>query len=86
MNMAEFCLLTGEKQIEEVYKDGVYIGKLENDEQIRMLYQLNSFYVEILFLSYRKFISEIKCYSNLDKILRYLEQVEIENDIKCMEK
>lgn len=86
MIMLEFSLLTAEKQIEELYKGGVYIGKLENNKEITMLYQLDSFYVEITFSNYRKFISKIKCYDTMDKLLCYIEQVTIDEDLRCVEK
>jgi len=78
MKMSGFELLPCEEQIAIIYQQGIYIGKRKKSEQTRLLFQLESFYVEIIYASYRKAIHKMH-YSESTAILDpYLEQIEVE--------
>ena len=49
MTMYDFQLLPEQRQIEVLYKAGVYIGKRREGVSIILLYQLESFYVEVFY-------------------------------------
>jgi hypothetical protein len=60
-----------------LYEQGVYIGKLKL-QLTHLLFQLDGFYVEISYTSYRKAIHTIR-YSDFITIAEpYLEQISIE--------
>jgi len=83
MTLIEFLLLGEDEQLEELYKDGVFVGKLVTDTKSTILYQLDAFYVEITFRSYRKYISKVKCFKSPENLLPYIDQVELSDLIKC---
>lgn len=79
MKMLEFKLLPREEQIAIIYQEAVYIGKQKGKRFTRLLFQLESFYVEIFYSSYRKSIYEMH-YSGSTIILEpYLEQIAVED-------
>lgn len=79
MKLFDFKLLSKEEQTALVYEHGVYIGKRKYVDQFVLLYQLESFYVELYYWKYRHSISAIKS-SALTSILDpYLEQIEVED-------
>lgn len=78
MKMSEFKLLSQQEQITILYQLGVYIGKKKTGGLIRLLFQLNSFYVELIYADYRRAIYKIR-YSDSTTILEpYLEQIKVE--------
>lgn len=80
MTMQEFQVLPREEQVPILYQNGVYIGKKKTDELIRLLFQLESFYVEIIYINYRKFIYKIRCTNSTCILEPYLNQI----DVKCL--
>ena len=78
MTLFEFQSLLQEEQIIILYQQGVYIGKRKTDHLTKLLYQLQSFYVEVSYTAYRKNICKIR-YSDSTSILEpYLDQIEVE--------
>jgi len=78
MRMSEFELLLQNQQIAILYQQGVYVGKIKRGQQTRLLFQLESFYVEIAYTSYRLSIYQMY-YSESTSILDpYLEQIDVE--------
>ena len=78
MTLDDFILLPDPQQVDILYKQGVFIGKRRHEEQVVVLYQLESFYVEIFYRKYRSFISEIN-YSTLVGIIDlYPQQVNLQ--------
>lgn len=59
-------------------REGVYIGKRTIGERPAMLFQLGSYYVEVVYRDYRKDIEEINVSVSLDLLKPYLDQVEVE--------
>ena len=84
MTLFEFLLLNEKEQTTLLYKEGVYIGKRKEEEVIILLYQLNTFYVEIFYKKYRCFITRIHPFNSLERITPYLEQINIDDLVKCL--
>lgn len=78
MRLFEFQSLPEEEQITILYRQGIFIGKKKSDDFTKLLYQLESFYVEVIYASYRRVIHKIR-YSDATSILDpYLEQIRVE--------
>jgi hypothetical protein len=78
MRMHEFQLLSQDEQIAILYQEGIYVGKKKAGKITTLLYQLASFYVEIIYASYRRAIQTL-IYSESTTVLDpYLEQIPIE--------
>ena len=79
MTLYEFGLLHAQDKINLVYREGVYIGKIKEDDGSRVLYQLNGFYVEISYRKYRHHIRHIRAFTSTFLLEPYLEGIAIEN-------
>ncbi len=78
MTLNEYKQLAQSEKIDLLYKEGVYIGKRMVGDFRVVLYQLESFYVEVLYKDYRRNISRLS-FSQYTGILDpYLEQIDIE--------
>lgn len=73
-----------EDQTRLLYRDGVYIGKRNDGRNILVLYQLAGFYVEISYSKYRCIIADLKCFASTSKLDPYLQNVNIEELVKCV--
>lgn len=82
MTMFEFELLPWEEQINMLYKHSVYIGKKKGKRFTRLLFQLESFYVEVIYSSYRRVIHEMYYSDSTDILDAYLGQIEVEQLIE----
>jgi hypothetical protein len=78
MRMSEFELLSRKDQIAILYQEGIYIGKRKTTKFIRLLFQLDSFYVEIIYISYRLSIHKMRYSDSITILDPYLEQIEVE--------
>ena len=78
MTLIEFQLLHTPDQISILYKQGVYIGKRKQGHLTILLYQVESFYIEVVYEMYRRYIAKIKCSDSTDILDPYLEQIEVE--------
>jgi hypothetical protein len=78
MRMSEFESLADKDQLALLYKHGVYIGKRKTGGSVKLLLQLDSFYVEIEYLSYRLEISKIRNTDSTDILDHYLGQIQVE--------
>lgn len=76
MMLFDFGLLPDSEKIEILYTQGVYIGKRKQDEIFYVLYQVESFYVEVVYKKYRYYIDHIRCFSSTAQLDPYLEQME----------
>lgn len=79
MKMHEFLLLPEQDQIEILYQNGVYIGKRKEAFSIILLYQFESFYVEVFYRKYRSHIKRLHCFESTELLDPYLEQIDVEN-------
>ena len=77
MKMLEFKLMDQSDQINVLYREGTYIGKRKKNNQDLVLYQLDGFYIEIIYIEYRRFIQKIRCFSSTYLIEPYLEQINV---------
>ncbi len=79
MKMYDFQLLPEQDQIEILYQSGVYIGKLREEFSIVLLYQLDTFYVEVVYRKYRSYVKHLHCFESTELLEPYLEQIDVEN-------
>jgi len=79
MKLLEFKLLTDEAQLDILYKTGVYIGKRKLKGKTILLYQADSFYVEVFYKKYRYYIEDIRFSESTDMLDPYLEQIHVEH-------
>jgi hypothetical protein len=78
MKQCEFELLPQAEQLDLIQEDGVYIGKKWKKNASSLLYQLDDFYVEVIYKKYRCYVDRIHCFSSTALLDPYLEQVDIE--------
>ena len=79
MTKYEFQLLPEQEQINILYQQGVYIGKRKESFSIILLYQLESFYVEVFYRKYRSHVKNLHCFESTELLDPYLEQIDVEN-------
>lgn len=77
ISLPEFLTLPEELQFELLHKHGVYIGKQKIGNQTIVLFQLNSFYVEVYYKKYRKIIDRIITTDSTDILVPYLGQINV---------
>jgi hypothetical protein len=78
MTLFEFQLLPTSDQISILYKHGVYVGKRKQGHLTILLYQVDSFYVEVIYRMYRRYIARIRCSESTALLDPYLEQIDVE--------
>ncbi len=83
MTLLDFRMLSDNEQIDLLYKDGVYIGKIIEENLIKTLYQLGAFYVEVHYQKYRCFVTRLFCFSSTMLLQPYLEQMDVEDLVNC---
>jgi hypothetical protein len=79
MTMFDFQQLPQDEQVATLYDQGVYLGKRKEKNQAVLLYQYESFYVEVFYSIYRQFISKIHLSVNTVILDPYLEQIDVED-------
>lgn len=82
VSFKEFEALTYADQIDTLHRYAVYIGKRKVEGQTLILLQLNSFYVEVVYLKYRRAIASMRFSSSTDILTPYLPQIDIGNITK----
>jgi hypothetical protein len=75
--MYEFRILSDQEQLDIVYGCGVYIGKRKAKGMVSVLYQVDSFYVELFYKKYRYFISHSRCSASIVIAEPYLDQIDL---------
>lgn len=83
MTLNEFLLLQDNEQTDLLYRQGVYIGKRKEAEKIIVLYQLYSFYIEIIYSKYRHTIIRLNWFTSTDVLNPYLKYIDVEELIRC---
>jgi hypothetical protein len=81
--MFDFSLLDMEDQLDLLYKEGVFVGKIRKNNVFKVLYQYNSFYVEITYRKYRYSIQDMRCFESTEHLDPYLTKIDIEFLINC---
>ena len=79
MKMHDFQLLPEQEQIDILYQYGVYVGKRKEAFSVILLYQFESFYVEVFYRKYRSHVRRLHCFESTDLLDPYLEQIDVEN-------
>jgi hypothetical protein len=79
MMMHDFQLLPEQEQINVLYQCAVYVGKRKDTFSIILLYQLESFYVEVYYRKYRSHVRHLHCFESTELLDPYLEQIDVEN-------
>lgn len=77
MTMYEFRILSEQEQLDIIYSMGVYIGKRKAKELVSVLYQVESFYVELFYRKYRYHITHSRCSSSIAIAEPYLDQIDL---------
>ncbi|WP_162944484.1 hypothetical protein [Flavisolibacter nicotianae] len=62
-----------------LYEQGVYIGKRRQGNSVVLLYQLNGFYAEVFYRTYRREIDRISCFSGTARLDPYLTAIDVES-------
>ena len=76
--ISEFTALSEEEKLKLLRRDGVYIGKLKQNQSTHVLFQLYSFYVEVQYKVYRKQIYQIIVSDNMSILKSYIGQIKLE--------
>lgn len=78
MSCFEFSLLSESEQVALLYEEGIYLGKRREKRRVVLLYQLDGFYVEIYYSSYRRLIHMMYANDTTDILDPYLDQIDVE--------
>jgi hypothetical protein len=79
MNLSDFHTLSHQQKIDTLYQQGVYIGKRKLEELTVLLFQLESFYVEVFYKKYRTHFIHLNCSGSTSLLDPYLSQIEVEH-------
>lgn len=79
MTLYQFKALDEEEQLEIVFSKSVQVAEREEGESSFVLYQLNSFYIE-LHLNNDSMKTRIRTFSNTDLLAPYLRDLNISFD------
>ncbi len=77
MTLFDFKLLENSEKIDVLYEQGVYIGKRREGNGTVLLYQLESFYVEVFYKKHRRYVARVHCFSSTALLDPYLEQIHV---------
>ncbi len=82
MTLFDFRNLPDTVQIDILYSEGIYVGKRKHGTSIVVLYQLESFYVEVFYTKYRRYIRNINSFQSTAFLNPYLELIDVDEIIK----
>lgn len=74
MTLYQFNLLNETEQAEAVWS-GVHFGERQDEEHSILLYQVDSFYVEVYYHSENNVVSRMRGFSSTEQLTPYLEQM-----------
>ena len=77
MTLYEFSKLAADEKAEVVW-DGALVGDRTDDVYNILLYQVNSFYVEVYYQKKRNVIKRIRSFSSTDQLQPYLEKMDVD--------
>ena len=83
MTPYEFTMLGEMEKVDFIYREGIYVGKRKKNSITIVLYQIDSFYAEIFYRKYRYSVNRIRCFTSTLPLDPYLEQIDVEELIKC---
>lgn len=79
MRLNEFQQLQESRQVTLLYEQGVYIGKRRLGSTVIILYQLEGFYAEVVYRTYRREIRRIVSFSETARLDPYLAGIDVEH-------
>ena len=79
MTLYQFNAADEAEQIEALWDKGVHIGDRQDEEHIIVLYQIDSFYVEVYYNQEYNVIRRFRSFSDTDQLEPYAIQIEIVN-------
>ncbi len=77
--MHDFLHLSQKEKVALLYNQGVYIGKRKQGKTVVVLYQLEGFYAEVFYRTYRREIDRISCFSGTARLDPYLTGIDVEH-------
>ncbi len=77
MTLHHFNTLNVEKQKETMLEKGVFLADRTTEDFITILYQVDGFYVEIIYLKSDNQIVLVRSFDSTDDIEPYLEQIDL---------
>ncbi|GAB4093215.1 hypothetical protein [Flaviaesturariibacter terrae] len=77
--MFDFLLLSQMEQLDLLYEEGTYLGKRKIGAQACVLYQIEGFYVEVLYRQYRLLPKKVRCFRSVALLDPYLELIDLEH-------
>ncbi len=83
MKMRDFTHLLLHKKAALLYKEGVYIGKRKRGNSVVLLYQVEGFYAEVFYRTYRREIDAIRCFSGTRRLDPYLSAIDVASLVGC---
>lgn len=66
------------EQMEAIW-DGVFIADREDNEHEILLYQVDSFYVEVYYCKEHNAIRKFRAFSSIDQLDPYLDKIDLTN-------
>ena len=79
MRWHDFEALDVIQQLDYLQQEGVYVGKCKGAGMTRLLYQVDTFYVELFYSKHRLKVERIRCFQSMSLIEPYLEDITIEH-------
>lgn len=79
MRLHDFIRLPEKEKTKLLYEQGVYIGKRRQGTVAVVLYQLDDFYAEVFYRTYRREIDRISCFSGMARLDPYLVAIDVEH-------
>ena len=77
MRLHDFTRLSEKEKVTLLYRQGVYIGKRRQSQTVVVLYQLDGFYAEVFYRTYRCEIDHISCFSGTARLDPYLAGMDV---------
>lgn len=77
MTLCEYNYLDQAEQFEALYDHGIHISDRADDDYCIILFQLDSFYIELYFHIEHNSLKKFRSFSNVDLIKPYLEQIDL---------
>lgn len=77
MNMYQFNCLDEVRQIELLWSTGVLVGSRQEGFYKILLYQINSFYVEVYYQYFQGKMVKLKSFTETDLLQPYLDAINI---------
>jgi hypothetical protein len=77
--MQDFISLAQKDKVDLLYQHGVYVGKRRLGKKVVVLYQLEDFYAEVFYRTYRMEIDRISCFASTGRLDPYLSDIDVEH-------